>query len=82
MGLEVFTEEFFATTAVEALSTEFRVVSDHAVAHLEPLDLGTQSRNDADGFMTRDQWELHHVSVVAADAHRILDHTLAKNSPS
>ena len=58
MGLEVFAEKLFTTTAIKAFSAEFRVVSDHAVTDFETLHLRSNGRNDTDSFMARDQGEL------------------------
>jgi hypothetical protein len=41
MGLEVFAEKLFATTAVEAFTAELRVVGNHSVTDTEPLDFGS-----------------------------------------
>lgn len=51
MCLKVLAEELVAATAVEALAAELRVVGNDALADLEPLDFGSDGRNDTDRFV-------------------------------
>ena len=39
MGLEILTEQFLASTAVEALAAKFRIVCADSIADLEAFDL-------------------------------------------
>jgi hypothetical protein len=50
--LELFAEKELATTAVEALHAEFRVIGDNTVPKLEILDVFAHSGNDTDGLMS------------------------------
>lgn len=38
MGVEVLAEQLIATTAVEALATELRVICNNTITNLEGLD--------------------------------------------
>jgi hypothetical protein len=51
MGLEMLTEQFLASTAVEALATKFRIVCADSIADLEAFDLGAQGGYHANSFM-------------------------------
>ena len=51
MGLKVLAEERLSPTAVEALSTELRVVGAHALANREVLDILSNRSHDTNGFM-------------------------------
>lgn len=52
VSLKVLAEKDFSPSAVEALAAEFGVVSHNSVANGETIDLGANSCNDADSFMT------------------------------
>jgi len=54
----VFAEKSLASPAVKAVAAQLRVVCRDAVSNLERGHLGTNSRDDADSFMARDQREL------------------------
>lgn len=54
MSFKVLAEQFLTTAAIEALATELRVVGNDTVSELETLDLGSNSGNDTNGFMTYD----------------------------
>lgn len=58
MGLEVLTEQLVATTAVEACSAQLGVIGDDSLANFEVFDLGSNGRDNADGFVAGDQREL------------------------
>lgn len=51
MGLKVLTEQGLATTAVEALSAELRVVSADAFSDLEPLHILADSSDDTNSLV-------------------------------
>ena len=59
MGFEVLTEKLITTAAVEAGTTEFRVVGDDTLTNLEVLDFGTNGGDNANGLVARDQRELY-----------------------
>jgi hypothetical protein len=52
VGLEVLAEQLLTATAVEAFSTEFRVVGNDTLTDLEALDLGTNSGNNTNSLVT------------------------------
>jgi hypothetical protein len=51
MSLKVLAEQLITATAVEALAAELRVIGNNTLTNLEALDLGTDSRDDANSFM-------------------------------
>lgn len=52
VSLEVFTEQLVSTAAVEAFTTKLRVIGDDPLADFKALDLGANSRNDTNSFVT------------------------------
>lgn len=60
MSFEVLAEQLITTTAVEAGTTELRVVGDDTLTNLEVLDFGTNGGDNTNGLVAGDQRELHH----------------------
>jgi hypothetical protein len=58
MSLKVLAEQLITATAVEALAAKLRVIGNNTLTNLEALDLGTDSCDDANSFMARNQGEL------------------------
>lgn len=52
MSFKVLAEQFLTTAAVETFAAEFRVVGNDTVPELETLDLGSNSGDDTNSFMT------------------------------
>jgi len=52
MGLKVLAEQELATTAIEALITEFGVIRDDALADSESFDIFANSCDDTDCLVT------------------------------
>lgn len=52
MGVEVLAEQLIATTAVEALAAELRVICNNTITNLEGLDFRAYTCNNTDGFVT------------------------------
>jgi hypothetical protein len=51
MGLEMLTEQFLASTAVEAFAAKLRIVCADSLADLEAFDLRAQGSYHANSFM-------------------------------
>jgi fumarate reductase subunit D len=56
--VEVFTEELFTTTTIEASATEFAVVSNNTVSDFEAFHFETHVSDDADGLVAGDERKL------------------------
>lgn len=52
MSFKVLAEQLLTTAAIEAFTAELRVVGNDTFPELETLDLGSNSSNDTNGFMT------------------------------
>jgi hypothetical protein len=52
MSFKMLAEQFLTTAAVEAFTAELRVVGNDTVSELETFDLGSNSSNDTNSFMT------------------------------
>jgi hypothetical protein len=51
MGLKVLTEQSLSTTAVEALSTQFRVIGANTLASLESFDVLSNGSDNANSLV-------------------------------
>jgi hypothetical protein len=51
MGLEMLTEQFLASTAVEAFAAKLRIVRADSIADLEAFDLRAQGGYHANSLM-------------------------------
>jgi hypothetical protein len=52
MREKVLTEQRFVTTAVEAVPTQFSIITDHSLAHLHVLHSGANADDLSSKFMT------------------------------
>lgn len=52
MSLKVLAEQLITATAVEALAAELRVIGNNTLTNLKALDLGADSRDNANSFVT------------------------------
>ena len=66
MGLKVLAEESLATSTIETMATEFRIIGTNTIANFKPLDILSDCGDFTDSLMTGNQWELY-ISLIPLD---------------